>query len=84
MRPRYLTRWPYLTEVLKGIYLYVNLYTKFEFSILNGRGDILEEKSGEKEKKNKYKEEQIGECPFAIPQYNLSLRTYIPNLKFLS
>ena len=35
-------------------------------------------------KRNKYKEEQIGECPFAIPQYNLLLRTCIPNLKFLS
>ena len=33
---------------------------------------------------NKYKEEQIGECPFANPQYNLSLRTSLPNLKFLS
>ena len=28
----------------------VNLYTKFEISILNGCGDIFEEKSGEKEK----------------------------------
>ena len=38
----------------------MNLYTKFEVSIL------------------------IGEWPFAIPQYNLSLPTSIPNLKFLS
>ena len=28
----------------------VNLYTKFEVSILNGYGDIFDEKSGEKEK----------------------------------
>ena len=28
----------------------MNLYTKFEVSILNGYGDIYEEKSGEKEK----------------------------------
>ena len=29
----------------------VNMYTKFEVSILNGCGDIFDEKSGEKEKK---------------------------------
>ena len=29
----------------------VNLYTKFEVSILNGCGDIFDEKSGEKEKR---------------------------------
>ena len=28
----------------------VNLYTKFEISILNGCGDLFDEKSGEKEK----------------------------------
>ena len=33
----------------------VNLITKFEVSILNGCGDIFEEKSGEKEKRKKYK-----------------------------
>ena len=59
----------------------MNLYTKFEVSILNGCGDIFDEKSGKKEKG---REEQIGECLFAISQYNLSLRTSIPNLKFLS
>ena len=59
----------------------VNLYTKFEVSILNGCGDIFDEKSGKKEKG---RVEQIGECLFAISQYNLSLRTSIPNLKFLS
>ena len=47
-----------------------NLYTKFEVSILNGCGDIFDEKSGKKEKGT---EEQIGKCPFAILQYNLSL-----------
>ena len=35
----------------------VNLYTKFEVSILNGCGDIFDEKSGEKGKK--HREEQI-------------------------
>ena len=29
----------------------LNLYTKFEVSILNGCGDIFDEKSGEKEKR---------------------------------
>ena len=62
----------------------LNQYTKFEVSILNGCGVIFDKKSGEKEKRNKYKEEQIGECPFAIPQYNLSLQISIPNLKILS
>ena len=44
----------------------VNLYTKFEVSILNGCKDIFDEISGEKEKKNKYREEQIGEGPFSF------------------
>ena len=30
--------------------VFVNLYTKFEVSILNGCGDIFDEKSGKKEK----------------------------------
>ena len=59
----------------------MNLYTKFEVSILNGCGDIFDEKSGKKEKG---REEQIGERVFAISQFNLSLRTSISNLKFLS
>ena len=42
---------------------------------------ILDEKCREKEK---YREQQIGECPFSIPCYNLSLWTCISNLKFLS
>ena len=33
----------------------LNLYTKFEVSILNGCGDIFDEKSGEKEKEEKNK-----------------------------
>ena len=40
----------------------VNLYTKFEVSILNGCEDIFDEKSGKKEKG---REEQIGECLFS-------------------
>ena len=52
----------------------VSLYTKFEVSILNCCGDIFDKKSGKKEKG---REEQIGECPFAISQYNLLLQTSI-------
>ena len=48
----------------------VDLYTKYEVSILNSCGDIFDKKSGKKEKG---KEEQIGKCLFAILQYNLSL-----------
>ena len=51
----------------------VNLYTKFEVSILNGCGDISLTNNLERKKKDKYREEQIGEGPFAIPRYNLSL-----------
>ena len=50
-----------------------NLNTKSEDSILNGCGDSCVENSGETEKKNKYREEQIGEGPFSMPRYNLSL-----------
>ena len=35
-------------------------------------------------KKNIYREEQIGEGPFSILRYILSLLTCIPNLRFLS
>ena len=48
----------------------VNLYTKFEVFILKGCVDIFDEKSGETEKKNKNREEQIGQGPFSIPSYN--------------
>ena len=51
------------------------------FALQKHMAGILDEKCKEKEK---YREEQIGECPFAIPQYNLLLQTSIPNLKFLS
>ena len=36
----------------------VNLYTKFEVSILNGCGDIFDEKSGKKIKEEKNKQEK--------------------------
>ena len=49
----------------------VNQYTKFEVSILNGCGDIFDKKIWRERKRNKYKEEQIEECPFAIPQIQL-------------
>ena len=60
----------------------VDLYTKYEVSILNGCEDIFDENSGDR-KKNKYREERIGEGPFSIPRYNLSLLICILNLKFL-
>ena len=41
----------------------MNLYTKFEVSILNGCRDIFDEKSGKKEKGRK---DKIEEFPFAI------------------
>ena len=47
-------------------------------------GDIFDEKYGERVKKKKYRDEQIGKGSFSIPQYNLSLSTCIPNMKFLS
>ena len=62
----------------------VDLYTKYEVPILNGCGDIFDEKIWKERKRDKHKEEQIGECPFANPRYNLSLWTCIPNMKFLS
>ena len=34
-------------------------------------------------KKKIHREKQIAECPFSIPRYNLSLRTCIPDLKFV-
>ena len=43
----------------------MNLYTKFEVSILNGCVDIFDEKSGKKENG---REEQMRECLFAISQ----------------
>ena len=51
------------------------------FALPKHMAGISDEKCREKEK---HREERIGEWPFAIPKYNLSLRTSIPNLKFLS
>ena len=51
----------------------VNLYTKFEVSILHSCGDIFDETIWKQRKRNKYEEEQMGEDPFSIPQYNMSL-----------
>ena len=45
----------------------VNLYTKYEISVLYSCGDIFDEKK--ERKKNKYREEQIGEGSFSIPRY---------------
>ena len=42
----------------------MNLYTKFEVSILNSCGGIFDEKSGEKEKTNKHREEQEEKAHF--------------------
>ena len=41
-------------------------------------------KNLKRKKKEQTKGRKIGECPFAIPRYKLSLWTCIPNMKFLS
>ena len=41
--------WPIFNSTIQLVV--TNLYTKFEVSILNGCGDIFDEKSGEKEKR---------------------------------
>ena len=61
----------------------VNLYTKYELFVLYSCGDIFDEIYRER-KKNKYREEQIGEGSFSIPRYILPLSSCIPNMKFLS
>ena len=48
-------------------FVVASLFTKFEVSILNGCGDIYDEKIWRERKKNKYREEKIGEGPFSIP-----------------
>ena len=53
----------------------VNLYTKFEVSILNGCGDIFDKKSREK-KKNKHREEQYRRGPI----FNLMIQLVVVNL----
>ena len=65
-------------------FIVVNLYTKFEVSILNGGGDNFDDKSGEKEKGTNTRKNKQEKGPFAILQYNLSLQASLPNLKFLS
>ena len=42
-------RWPVFNPTIQLVI--VNLYTKLEVSVLNGCGDILTKKSGEKEKR---------------------------------
>ena len=49
----------------------VNLYTKFEVSILNSCGDILDEKIWRERKKSTYREEEIGEGPFSFQPIKL-------------
>ena len=47
----------------------VDLYAKYEVSILNGRGDISDEKFGKKEKgtnKRKNKDDKSGEKAFLL------------------
>ena len=53
----------------------LNLYTKFEVSILNGCGDIFDEKSGKKEKK------QIkGRTNRRRPIFNPTIQLVVVNL----
>ena len=50
----------------------VNLYTKFEVSILNGCGDIFDEKSGKKERKRRTNRR--------MPICNLTIQLVVANL----
>ena len=52
----------------------MNLYTKFEVSILNGCGDIFDEKSGEKEKKTQ------GRTNRRRPIFNPTIQFVVVNL----
>ena len=52
-----------------------NLYTKFEVSILNGCGDIFDEKSGEKEKK----EQTYGRTNRRRPIFNPTIQLVLVN-----
>ena len=52
-----------------------NLYTKFEVSILNGCGDIFDEKSGEKEKRT-----NIWKNHRRRPIFNSTIQLVIVNL----
>ena len=49
----------------------VSLYTKFEVSILNSCGDIFDATIWRERKKNKFREEQIGEGQFFNPAIQL-------------
>ena len=53
----------------------MNLYTKFEVSILNGCGDIFDEKSGETEK-----EEIQGRKNRRMPIFNSTIQLVVTNL----
>ena len=53
----------------------MNLYTKFEVSILNGCGDIFDEKSGEKEKRI-----NLGKNKRRRPIFNSMIQLVIVNL----
>ena len=53
----------------------VNLYTKFEVSILNGCGDIFDEKSGETEKRT-----NIGKTNRRRPIFNPTTQLVVVNL----
>ena len=48
-----------------------NLYTKFEVFILNGCGDIFDEKSGEKEKRTNIQERTKRRGPIFNPTIQL-------------
>ena len=52
-----------------------NLYTKFEVSILNGCGDIFDEKSGQKEKRT-----NIGKTNRRRPIFNPPMQLVVVNL----
>ena len=52
-----------------------NLYTKFEVSILNGCGDIFDEKSGEKEKRTNIRKNHRRR-----PIFNSTIQLVIVNL----
>ena len=58
------------------------LYTKYELSILHSCGNIFDEKCREKEKMDKYREEQTGESWFSIPQCNKSFLISYKTLTF--
>ena len=57
--------------------------TKYELSMLYSCGDTFHEKCREKEKMDKYREEQTGESWFSIPRCNKSLSFYIQNINLL-